>query len=258
MRPFPALGQAPEPTPPSATSTNTHTTSASASLGNSSSSKATATPDASIALAHTEVSSGNGKLKESQQSSTPKSAGPISDSPAESRAGAAVEGAKQITSIAPSNANKSTPSTALKTAADSTAISDSARKGADLDSLYIAKHDFVAQQPRQLTFSKKAFIRVRVQKDNGWWHGDLLGGPTGPVLASGWLPASYVRAVTQGAIAVQLQRAGGSLGIAIVGGKVREHWGYFSAISVYNLRFFLEIQFYFFFFSLCTFVCTPQ
>lgn len=90
----------------------------------------------------------------------------------------------------------------------------------DLSNLFIAKHEFKAEQPRQLSFSKKALIRVLTKRDNGWWNGELLSSISGPVLAFGWLPASYVRPFAQGITTVRLARTAGALGIGIAGGKV--------------------------------------
>ncbi len=90
----------------------------------------------------------------------------------------------------------------------------------DLSNIFVAKHEFRAEQPRQLSFPKKALIRILTKKDNGWWNGELLASLGGAVLATGWLPATYVRPYAAGATIVRLSRNGGALGFGIAGGKV--------------------------------------
>ena len=53
--------------------------------------------------------------------------------------------------------------------------------GSPLDMLFIAKHEFRAQQQRQLSFPRKALLRIIARRNNGWWMGELLANPEGPV-----------------------------------------------------------------------------
>ncbi len=122
------------------------------------------------------------------------------------------------------SSDKSGPTSSSAIAVPQAGSTDSttATPDVDMSNIYVAKHEFKAEQPRQLSFPKKAILRIVAKKENGWWSGELLQGVRGAVLASGWLPASYVRPYTAGATVVSLKRTGGSLGFGIAGGKVRE------------------------------------
>lgn len=53
----------------------------------------------------------------------------------------------------------------------------------------VAKYDYVAQKPKDLSFSKGDRLRVIDRKRNGWWLAELRDGDTDQI---GYIPSNYM------------------------------------------------------------------
>jgi hypothetical protein len=75
--------------------------------------------------------------------------------------------------------------------------------------LYVSKHAYTAQQPRQLSFARRDLLRIGERMENGWWKAAQLDKATGATLAVGWVPSSYMRTLAAELQAAQAAQAGG-------------------------------------------------
>lgn len=59
--------------------------------------------------------------------------------------------------------------------------------------IYVATHDYQAQNSKQISFAKGALLRATRRSDNGWWQGELYHQGIQATGGLGWFPSTFVK-----------------------------------------------------------------